>query len=387
MSIKNLCIYLFFILLFGCGSNNGGVVSTSTPDTTTPSTTKYNGPIQNDVAVPDISTYSPPLTSYDLEQKINQANSGDTIILDKDINMNYSIIIDKPLTIKSLNRISINATNLTTLFFMYSNNVNFENIKFNLYNCQNVIQAQTNNIGLPIYDHLSFFNNLFLLNGNSTLKAIANNINIKNNTIIGLSTTNRDISLASFIGNDINILGNLIFDTTNNYQSGILIQRNNNANINNNIVKVFAKLLYGSITLIEANNINIQGNTLIDQNTTRTFNDGLNLDPDNDGSIGIAIKQSNNVFDNNIPNKTYATHMYISDLGSINGSTNINLNSLTTNNTDNSLIFSGVNDYTPVCLVNINPVFSILPMNNYQTFTSTNFGLIYYAGAIAPACR
>lgn len=390
-------IYLLILtILFVSSCNDGGGVITNTkeiPPTVTVYAGPFGGPIVNDQVIPPPTPYETNYTSYDLEQMIIKANDNDIIQIDKNVDMNYSIEITKPITLKSIagKRIKITGQNLIQLFSLANNNINFDGIDFYMYNTEKMLNSQLDNVGNPVYGMVNITNSSFYLSGKSQAKIYANDLLFKNNSIFGFTTVIRPISLVDLTGNNLNIYANNIIDMTNNYQGGLLVNRSMSGNIKENFIYVYAQLFNGAISIDSSSNYNVESNSLYDNNSTRVKNNGFNLDPDNDGSIAISIRNSSNIFDNSKKNKYNAIHYLISDsLSGLPGaSSGLGLSSIqSVVAVDFSKMFNHISssDYTPICLIGQNPAISIIPFLNGNSYLLNSAQLLYYSGSIKPAC-
>lgn len=381
----------FLILLTSCLKNSGGVIVNNTePTVSTTNNGPYGGQIENDEVIPLPTVYDTNYNSFDLEQKIALANSGDTIIIDKNIDLNYPVQITKPIKIKALNKnINITGINLVQMFNIEDYNVEFEGFNFYMYNILKLINTQLDLMGKPIYGNVILKNNKFYLSGKSQIKIYGNDISFLNNTIFGLTTIDRDLFLLDILGNNINIYSNNIFDMNKHYSGGLLISRSNLGNIKDNFIWINAKKLNAAISLDEVQNYNIEDNRLYDSNSTRIKNNGFTEDINIDGSIAISIKNSSNIFNNGKTNYYYASHSLLTDEGDVNGSSNIQmLNNTSIPYVVKESLFNNISseDYTPICLIGLNPTISLTTIQTGQNYIMENNSILYYTGAIKPAC-
>lgn len=396
---------LFLSLLFySCKNDGGGVISTSsqppTPTVVTPDNDFYGpfgGPINNDEVIPLASPFNPPLTTYDLDQLINNVNSGETLILEDDINFNYSLLIEKPIKLfgSSQKRVKLSAKNLLNLIQSDVNNVVIENFDIYLYNVESFIISPVNNVGKPTKSFLKLKNNRIFLSGKSSAKILFNNLILENNSFFGLSSNDRNFPILDITGDNIDIKGNFIIDNTLKYLNTLSLLQVSNANIDSNVIVAYAKGYFASITLRQSSDINISNNILYDRNSARIKNDGYSIDPNVDGSIAISIQESTNVYDQN-SNSYFATHSLITDMGNNIGngvveSSNITMDNFVLKNSDisPSQIFNNQSsmDFTPICLLGVNPLLTLTPNINWQSYIIQSGTELYYAGAIKPACN
>src|SRR5690606_35063627 len=131
----------------------------------------------------------------------------------------------------------------------------------------------------------------------------------------------------------------------------------------------------------------IQHNVLADGNSSRIRNLTPQPDPQYDGSITIAINDSDYVTDNGEENYYNATHFQLSDIN-FGLSTNINFGSGTSVDVfDNEDLFNhpASSDYTPLCDLIDNPTIKNSIVSGWNSYV-TMLGVVYYAGAIKPAC-
>lgn len=396
MKIINIILLLSLCLnLTACKDEGGGVIVVEDPKAETPTPPyqgPFGGPISGDEEVPDPSPYLPAYDAFALQELINNAQPGDTLELDRNVDLrNIGLIIDKPLTITgaaSLNRpVLFKATNVSSLFYLMSNNLTLNNIKFDLFNTPEF--AATSYIGsTPEFGNLTLSRSQVLLRGNSSLVIKLSGVLINQSTIIGLSTVKKDtIGVARIQGTNITLTGNNFIDATNSYISALGLVDVVGAVVRENVFRSFAPIYYGAITLSDVKDMVLESNVLYDANVGKE-NSQFGTDPEFTGSVAISFQFIDNLSDNGLTNSFNAELFRLDDFDE-GFSTNINLVPGALVNIfdkDNLFNFFPSEDFSPFCAIGTNPTISATPKSTWSSYVRQNGSTLYYSGAIKPAC-
>lgn len=401
---KSMMRYLllsFLLILSACNDTvkgGGGVIvvtedsQPTTPSEPPPYTGPFGGPILNDDAVPLPSPYLPPYTFYEIQEMIDRANPGDTVVIDRDVNAIFGISISKSIKLTSppdkiINFVGRNIS--SSLFTTLGNNVELSRIKFDL---QNVAAFYTGNIVTGEFSGLILKESIIELSGISVLKINLDGVNLKNNTIVGLSNgVNESRALVELSGNNAQIIGNTIVDLKDSYGLGLSLRVVDTAEVRGNVIKCNCKMLGMPIRAFSLEHAIVSENILEDTNSGRLGNNGYYPDEDFDGSFGIGLELSHYVSDGGISNKFFADRYAIDDRNSpVTGhSDNINLLAgIPIPMFTNEQLFNYIptKDWTPICNIGNNPSISTTAKTGWLSYTRANSQVLYYTGAIQPGC-
>lgn len=380
-----------------CSQEGGGVIVVEEPkfEAVPVFQGPFGGPVDNDIPIPDPSIFLLPYSSFELQSLINEAEPGSTIELDRDATITFTVIIDKPIKIKtksSLNRrAKILARNTNTPFYVDTNDVVFENLNFELINASSFIKSPFTGT-LPSSSNISISFSEFVLRGFSSLSIEMNGVSISNSNILGLSQSPlRTIALAQFFGTNITLLGNNFIDLYDNYGAGVLLRGVEGGLIKENIVRGFYSPQVGAISGISTKNIVIQSNILYDANMGKANFDIVideNSEPEDIGSVALSFGLSQDINDFGLANKFSAEIFLLDDLDT-NDSFNLNLSpGLTINPFDAEDLFNFLptEDFTPICLLGTNPMISTTPVSTWSSYNTIGGQTLYYSGPRIPAC-
>ena len=380
-----------------CSQEGGGVIVVEEPKVEAVPVFQgpFGGPVDNDIPIPGPSIFLLPYSSFELQSLINEAEPGSTIELDRDATITFTVIIDKPIKIKtksSLNRrAKILARNTNTPFYVDTNDVVFENLNFELINASSFIKSPFTGT-LPSSSNISISFSEFVLRGFSSLSIEMNGVSISNSNILGLSQSPlRAIALAQFFGTNITLLGNNFIDLYDNYGAGVLLRGVEGGLIKENIVRGFYSPQVGAISGISTKNIVIQSNILYDANMGKANFDIVideNSEPEDIGSVALSFGLSQDINDFGLANKFSAEIFLLDDLDT-NESFNLNLSpGLTINPFDAEDLFNFLptEDFTPICLLGTNPMISTTPVSTWSSYNTIGGQTLYYSGPRIPAC-
>lgn len=392
--MKTILALFLTLALVGCKDDGGGVISkTETPAAPTappPFTGPFGGPIANDSSIPDPSEYLPPLTAFDLEVLIFNAVDGGIIELDRDIELRYTPSIYKSVKIRSKpgKRVKLIARNLANMFSTNSNNIEFLNIDFELYNTPSFISNGNQAGSGLVLDRVKVE-----LNGTSSFVINMQGVNLKNSTVLGLSNIiDETRPMIRLRGNNHSIIGNTIVDVRNAFYSGIYLDGVASSSIKNNIIRCHCLRLGAPIRAFIFDNSEVSGNIIYDSNAGRLENGGYFADPDLDGSFGLALQYSHFITDNGIANKVNADRFLIDDRFVPNDPNVSANNSFIETATipafgENQLFnYPPTKDWTPICALGTNPTLSTTAVTGWQSYVTAENVTVYYSGALKPGC-
>lgn len=338
MRILILTLLLAFVSCDKKG-NGGGTIYTNlcenhpTNCQEIPDDQQRGGPVIGDDVIPP---YVPPLSNYDhndIQAMVNGASSGDTILIDRDVNIRASILVNKPLTIKKDPSVSGNITlyldGVAAGFLIGSNNVAFEDFIVEMENSVGFSGASIDGLGNYNVNNIIIKNLLVKVFGVSRFGVRGNGILIENTTIVGYSDISLDFFLTDLDGDNLSIRGSMILDKNRAYRGIINYQNRTGLTINSSVLVGHAEAEYSIIKAFRATNVVIENNILQDSNTNRV---NVVNDPTDefDNSNVLDFLEITNLTDNGNANKYAAYRFYVSDLGeSPPGSTGVVLGSQT----------------------------------------------------------
>jgi hypothetical protein len=379
-----LCLFLS-----ACSDNSGGVIVADDTPAIPVIPGPFGGPISGDEAINPPSPFIQPYTSQEFQALIDATPASGTLLVDRNALLKNPVFIDKAITIKNdpSKKISIKMQE-SGQFLIYSSGVNFNNLTFNLENNQQPFQGQIDSFFLPLTSDFTLEKNEFYLR-NSTyyLQLSFNGLKVRNNSFIGLCDYCQDLFVLNiFSANGGELVGNTIIDTNDKYSTALLVQDTSNFLVKANVVRAFGKQTFGSITCLGCSNVSLESNILHDANGGRL--NAPNGQPNQylDGSIAIAIANSNGVKDNGKTNIYSAERFILSD-DLVGGSTNVVIGAGTVRpaygNNDLFNYFPTL-DLHPICTAT-DPSISSNLVSGWLNY-NTSGGLVYYAGAILPSC-
>lgn len=407
--VKILFLILFSLNLVSCDQEGSGVVTVSNPkapvETPTnpepvepPFTGPFGGPVDGDSAVPDPSEYVAPYESWEIQAMIWEASAGDTIYLTKDAELTMGIDVNKSLNFAShpsLSRpVRIKAQSLPSLFSVSANNISFYNLIFDLRNVGEFLTSEISMVtGKSLYAGLNINRTQFILRGLSSLIATYNGVSMIQSSVIGLSNIRRDSigdnrhPLVFFQGDNISITGSNLIDATDNYTVPLYFSYNQGITVRENVIRGFVWRYMGPIGITHVTNGLVQGNFLHDANTDKVNLD-FGYDEEEVGSIAIGVEQSTQITDGGQYNYYNAQKFTLTDELE-GGSTNISLTpglQILPFDKDDLFNYPSTEDFTPLCDMSKNPSISTTPKSTWSSYQLGDGTILYYAGAIRPAC-
>lgn len=415
MSINKIFIYLFLItMILSCGGNEGGggvFVEPDAPKEDRP--TNPNPPDDNDNSNP------PPvdnlINSSELEQLVDQANPGDIISLTDSeiIFLDESVNLDKPITIQgSINNNKVLVRDEEIAFNILSDNVNIQNLNFELLDGAQAFSTPVDSEEKPIYKNLRIENSVFYLRGKSNLRLSIDNLTFIKSNIFGLETNPTLVTtrpMVFLIGENINFAGNLVFDVANQYVYPMQLLNTRNVNFTHNLIKGKSAGAEGLLTINSSSIINIESNIFSASNPNNAyFADEANTILVQ-GSIAVSSNFSDQIFDNGQLNTIFTVHQIMErNFPFDNAFNNIPINNFTDvsnqisfgqairldNAIENLLLFEENSNFQAADEGNIrlncefpeNLALSdlLVPEWNFLEFSSGS--KLYYVGAISPTC-
>ena len=393
-------LFILFIMigLTACDDGGGGTIYTDlckdhpTNCEIIPEDQQRGGPINNDDDIPPFVEDNSFYTSFEIEQQIALANDGDTILIDKNVEIRNPIIINKPITLMKDPQVSediiLNVIETSSAFFLAADNVVIKDLEIDLDNSFSLVEANSDFDNNVLASNLTFENVVVKLFGIARADIAANNLTLKNSTFLGLADVRLDdFNMIELRGDGIEISGNVLADVNNNYKGVIFIQGFDNMVVNSNLIKGHASAgLSAVVGMIDVDNVSIENNVMQDSNTGRQ---NIESDPDDEvnGSAVVGVLQSNDIRDNGKVNTFKSDRFLLSDIlidfqisTNVVFGTQIELSNLFTSGD----IFN--NDYSLKCDLANNPaIFSANDDNNLTAITGTSS---FYAGStlLAPNC-
>lgn len=320
--MKNLFVLLLLMTIIGC-LDGSGVISTNICEeqnlTCTPELidNENGGELPLDELNPtvDIQDF---YTSFDLSQMIQNISSGGTIVIDKNVKIESPVLVDKEVILKGLNN-TIEIDVLSSIFIdLRSNNFTLEDLVINMKNANDLVVAERDPVNSNfLHQGINILNNFINVQNFSSSNIIGEDILFKNNSVVGDSSILINEDISSFSGDNINILGNIFIDKSENYSRVLSISSSTNVSIESNLVSGFIGVgFFGAITVDNSSNIVISNNRVQDKNVSKilTSSDPMNLF---NGASGVGIIFSNNVMDSGISNFYSGTRFLIEDGNSL----------------------------------------------------------------------
>ena len=201
-------------------------------------------------------------TNNQIQEIIDTAENGSTIIFNSNQYTNLNLIINHSINIKNNQSTIYSNTSQPVFTIINTNNVTIEN--FNINSTSDAIFAQNSR-------------NIGIYNNNISSKSTGINLNriLYANIIHNTLTKNNNSAITITQSYNIQISNNTITDTT---KDGIILQgSNNNINITNNQLLRNGIYTNYAINLISTNNLDKQNNIYIYNNNITDNGNGINV--------------------------------------------------------------------------------------------------------------
>lgn len=298
-------ILLSFLFLCACQDDGGGVVRNDFPGLDPD--TVYGGPVENDEVIIPPPPVVGAMDSSELQLLIFNANNGETITLDRDLNLNQRVIVNKNITL-DLGENKAQAINTSVAFEVDDFILTIENGEIELINSSLLSDLSTSEVEISSVD--------ISLRGNSRITSNGSFI-LFDSSVVGYSAVQKNFPLVYLRGSNSSISESVLLDYSEKYETTLLLENAEDVSIVDNIINCYCIPQRGAISFRNSTNIFMSSNILHDRNIGKE-NGAIT------GSIGIAFEESDTVSDAGLENFSSAEIKSFDD-SDTNGSLNVNL--------------------------------------------------------------